>query len=49
MKNKAPYLPMSDCECYMEALNLVEQAIEDIESYYVKATGPCTITVNDPL
>ena len=33
MKNKAPYLPMSDCECYMEALELVEQAMEDYEKY----------------
>lgn len=33
MKNKAPYLPMSDCECYMEALELVEQAMEEHEKY----------------
>ena len=32
-KNPGPYIPMSDCECYLMALELVQQAIEEDEKY----------------
>lgn len=32
-KHYGPHIPMSDCECYMEALDLVEQALEENQKY----------------